>query len=281
MAAAAELTVDVFNPGDKALFPVSAEIVSGPKEAVLIDAQMARNDAETLVERIRATGKHLKAVYISQSDPDFYFGLETIRAAFPRVPIYATSPTIAAINATKDDKLKYWTPRLEGGAPEKVILPTPLRGDTLTVDGQRLKIIGLDGPTPARTFVWIPSIKTVLGGTAVFVNSHVFIADTQSACSRADWKATLSRIETLNPAVVVPGHYFIKPGGGEPRGLESVRFTRDYIEAFEVEAAASVNSSQLRERMKARYPLLKGESILDISAKVIKGELAWPARPNH
>lgn len=29
----------------------------------------------------------------------------------------------------------------------------------LTLEGQVLKIIGLDGPTPERSFVWTPSIK--------------------------------------------------------------------------------------------------------------------------
>lgn len=87
---------------------MSSEIVSGPSEVVLIDAQMRRADAQVLVARIRATGKRLKAVYVSQSDSDFYFGLETIRAAFPHVPIFATPETIAAITATKVGKLAYW-----------------------------------------------------------------------------------------------------------------------------------------------------------------------------
>ena len=35
--AAGPLTLEVYNPGDKAIFPVSSEIVAGKTEAVLID----------------------------------------------------------------------------------------------------------------------------------------------------------------------------------------------------------------------------------------------------
>jgi hypothetical protein len=38
-AHAAPLKLDVFNPGEAAIFPVASVIVSGAKDAVLIDAQ--------------------------------------------------------------------------------------------------------------------------------------------------------------------------------------------------------------------------------------------------
>lgn len=276
-ADAKDLHIDVYNPGDRALFAVSSEIVSGPSEVVLVDAQMRRTDAEVLVARIKATGKRLKAVYVSQGDPDFYFGLETIRIAFPGVPVLATAQTIAQIKATQAGKLAYWGPRLKADAPGAIVVPEPLEGDTLTVDGERLRVVGLQGPTPDRTFLWIPSERTVLGGTVVAANEHVFIADTQSPRSRADWRTTLARIQALKPAVVVPGHYHAGADGSAPRSLASVRFTRDYLDAFEAQAARSTDSAQLIARMKARYPKLARAPVLAISAKVVKGEMKWPA----
>lgn len=150
-------------------------------------------------------------------------------------------------------------PKLKENAPTAVIVPEVLHGDTLTVDGKVLKIVGLDGPTPDRTFVWIPSTRTVLGGTIVAANQHVFIADTQSPASRAYWRTTLARIEALNPATVVPGHY-LDPDGSEPRTLASVGFTRDYLDAFDVEAARSAGSADLTTAMKVRYPALAGDA---------------------
>lgn len=88
--AADTLTMEVYNPGEKSVFPVSSEIISGKHEVALIDAQFQRNDAEALVKKIKATGKKLTTVYISHSDPDFYFGLDVIKAAFPEAKIIAS-----------------------------------------------------------------------------------------------------------------------------------------------------------------------------------------------
>ena len=179
-AQAAPLQLDVFNPGEAAIFPVASVIVSGAREAVLIDAQFSRGEALKLVERIRATGKHLTTVYISHSDPDFYFGLDVIHAAFPDAKIVATPQTIAGIEKKKDAKVAFWGPILKDNAPHGIIVPQALQGDTIKLEGQYLKIEGLKGPTPERSYVWIPSIKAVAGGVVVFNDLHVWTADTQT-----------------------------------------------------------------------------------------------------
>jgi hypothetical protein len=55
-----------------------------------------------------------------------------------------------------------------------------------------------------------------------------------------------------------------------------VKFTRDYLKAFEVEAAKAKDSVALIAAMKKRYPKLEGTSSLELGAKVIKGEMKWP-----
>ena len=143
-------------------------IVTGPKEAVLIDAQFQRNDAQAVVEKIKATGKRLTTVYISHYDPDYYFGLNVVRAAFPQADIVATPETVAKITSSKDGKLAHWGPILKDNAPQALVVPKPLAGRSLKVDGQTLEITG---PEPTRSFVWIPSLKAVVGGIPVLATS--------------------------------------------------------------------------------------------------------------
>ena len=273
-AAEAALQLEVYNPGDKAIFPVSSEIVSGRNEAVLIDAQFQRNDAEALVQKIKAGGKTLSTVYISHSDPDFYFGLDVIKAAFPDAKIVATPQTVAAIKASMDGKLAYWTPILKDNAPKALVLPEPLESDTILLEGRKLEVKGLQGPSPARSYVWIPSQKTVAGGVPVFHNTHVWVADTQTPASRQAWRKTLDSIAALKPVTVVPGHYL----GDAPKGLQAVKFTAGYLETFEREAAKAKDSAELIAAMKKHYPGLGQQSSLELSAKVIKGEMKWPAQ---
>ena len=271
-ACAAPLQLEVYNPGDKAIFPVSSEIVYGDKEAILIDAQFQRNDAEALVAKIQASGKKLTTVYISQADPDFYFGLDVIRAAFPDAAIVASKETVAIIKAQMDGKLAYWGPILKDNAPKALVLPAVLKGDSLNLEGRKIEIRGLHGASPDRSYVWIPSLKTVAGGVLVNSGTHVWIADTQTPESRRHWLAALSDIASLKPAAVVPGHYL----GAAPKGLAAVSFTADYVRAFEREAASAADSTALIGAMKQRYPTLGAVPSLELSAKVIKGEMKWP-----
>ncbi|MCG3462464.1 MBL fold metallo-hydrolase [Xenorhabdus bovienii] len=272
LAQAANLKLDIYNPGETGIFPVSSEIISGDHEVVLIDAQFKKSDAQELVKMIQQTGKKLTTIYISQSDPDFYFGLDVITTAFPEAKVIASPETIKAINETKDGKLAYWGGILQDQAPKKVIVPEPLKGNTFTVDGEKLIVEGLDGPAADRTFVWVPKLKAVVGGVTVSGNIHVWIADTQTKVSRQHWMQTLDRIKSLKPDTVVPGHYV----GSAPMTLESVTFTQKYLTTLEKELPKAKDSEALIAAMKKHYPNLADESSLELSAKVLKGEMKWP-----
>jgi glyoxylase-like metal-dependent hydrolase (beta-lactamase superfamily II) len=265
------LKLQPYNAGAKGLFPVASVLIEGRRDAILVDAQFGRAQAEELVQKIRDSGKRLTTIYISHGDPDYYFGLETIHAAFPEVKILATAPTIAHIKETRAAKLAFWGPKMGADAPGATIVPQALKGDHLTLEGKRLQIIGLKGPQPDRTVLWIPSIKAVVGGILVNGNRHVWVADTQSLQSRKDWLAGLAHIEQLKPEIVIPGHY----AEGAPLNLQSVKFTEDYLKAFDEENARTANSAELIEAMKKRFPDAGPTSSLELSAKVIKGEMKW------
>lgn len=266
------LTLDVYNPGDKGIFPVTSVLVEGKHDAVLIDAQFARGDAQKLVDKIKASGKHLTTIYISHGDPDYYFGLDVLHAAFPDAKIVASKPTVEHIQETAKAKLAYWGPILKQDAPAVTVTPDVLAGNSLALEGRKLDVIGLDGPTPDRSFVWIPSLKTVVGGVVVFGNLHVWMADTQTPESHKQWLATLDRIEALKPLKVVPGHY----QAGSAFDLSQVRYTRDYIKAYDAEAAKAKDAAALVAAMEKRYPQAGEKSSLELSAKVSKGEMKWP-----
>ncbi len=206
-AVAAELETQVFNPGAKSLFPVSSTLVTGPTEAILIDAQFQRDDAQAVLKMIKASGKELTTIYISHGDPDFYFGLDVITAAYPNAQVVASPETLKHIKKTIKGKVSYWSPILGKNAPKETILPKLISDDTLEVDGEDLHIVGLDGPDPKHTFVWIPSLKTVTGGVAIYENVHVWMADAQDAESRDKWMGTLDSLLALEPETIIPGHY--------------------------------------------------------------------------
>lgn len=68
-----KISIDVFVGAENA-FHVTSTIVSGEHDAVLIDAQFTRSDAQGLAEKIKATGKNLTTVYVTHGHPDHYWG---------------------------------------------------------------------------------------------------------------------------------------------------------------------------------------------------------------
>ncbi|MDR2872758.1 MAG: MBL fold metallo-hydrolase [Xanthomonadaceae bacterium] len=265
------LTLQVYTPQLQSIIPASSTILYGEREAILIDAQFASGDAWKLEEIISKSGKTLTAIYISHHDPAFYFGLEALQRAFPEAKILATPQTIEGIRANGEKDLSLWTPQLRDNAPGKIVIPDPIPGNTLMLEDQELQIIGLDGPDPERTFVWIPSIRTVVAGVTVSSGEHIWMADARTPQSRAHWLVTLQRIEALQPERVIPGRFSFDA----PQDLEAVRFTADYVQTFDRAAAEAKNADQLIDLMEQQYPQLPGDIILEISARIVKNEIRW------
>ena len=77
MAANTQLTWKHFPAGEHGFFRAPV-MISGAREAFLIDGGFTLPDGKALVEAIRASVKKLTTVYVSQSDPDYYFSLAPI-----------------------------------------------------------------------------------------------------------------------------------------------------------------------------------------------------------
>ncbi|MCF8714494.1 MBL fold metallo-hydrolase [Joostella atrarenae] len=264
------LDVDIYYATENS-FGVASVIVSGEKEAVLIDTQFTLADAETVAQKIKASGKTLKTIYVSHGDPDFYFGLEVFKKYFPEVTAYAAPETVEHIKATAQKKLEVWGERLGKNITSNVVLPQVLKGNSIEIEGKKLEIIGLED-SPSRTFVWIPSIKAAIGGINVFGTSfNVWMADAQTPEARNQWLSVLDKIEALQPDIVIPAH------GNTESALDAsaIAHTKSYIKFYEEALKANKTSEELIKAIKAKYPTLTFDTALQIGAKVNTGEMKW------
>ncbi|SHI02796.1 Glyoxylase, beta-lactamase superfamily II [Chryseolinea serpens] len=264
------LTLDVFNASENS-FGVASVIISGKTEAVLIDAQFTLADAETVAQKIKNSGKKLTTIYVSHGDPDFYFGLEVFKRYFPEVTAYASPATIEHIKATAQKKLDVWGGRLGKAITSNAVLPQVLPGNSIQLEGQKIEVAGLE-EFPTKTFVWIPSIKAVIGGINVFGNTfHLWMADAQSTEARNTWISVLDKIESLHPVIVIPAH----AKSESAFDLSAVRHTKRYLQFYEEALKTNKTSESLIAALKAKYPTLTFEIALQIGAKVNTGEMKW------
>ena len=164
-----------------------------------------------------------------------------------------------------------WGPRMGVNAPHQPIVPQAFDGSTLTVDGETIEIRGSSGELAHRPYLWIPSIKAIVGNIAVFNNLHVWTADTQSANERQAWLVQLDEMQALKPALVVPGHM----AAGSAMDDSAIAYTRDYLKRFEAELPKAQNSAALIATLQKAYPNAGLGIALNIGAKVSKGEMKW------
>ena len=263
-------TLQIYNASENS-FGVASILVSGKKDAILIDAQFTLADAENVAKSIKDSGKNLKTIFISHSDPDFYFGLQVFKKYYPEITVYATPATVDNIKATAQKKLDVWGAKLGSAITTNVILPQVLKGSSLELEGEKLEIIGLDN-FPAKTFIYIPSSKAVLGGINVFSdNFHLWMADAQTTEARNSWISILEKIETLKPTIVIPAHGNSKT----TLNLSSVKHTKEYIQFYEEALKTKPTSTDLISILKKHYPKATFETALQIGAKVNTGEMKW------
>ena len=272
MTASAGLTWKHFPAGEHGFYRAPI-LISGEREAVLIDGGFTLSDGKALADAIQATGKRLTTIYISQSDPDYYFSVAPIKAAFPEARVIAASATVAAIEANVAKKLATWGPQLKENGPQTlgdVVMPEPFDGPALKLEGHDLEIVDADGLSNRR-YVHVPSLQAIFGGVLLFSGVHVWTADTQGPDARARWMKNLDALAARKPAVVVPGH--MTPEA--PTDGSAIAYTRDYLLAFEQELATAADSAGLIAAMSRRYPDAGMDIALQIGAKVALGEMKW------
>lgn len=268
--AAEPLQLKVYS-ADANSFNVSSVLISGDKEAVVVDAGFTRADAYRIAANVLDSGKTLTTILVSNADPDYYFGTETLQALFPQAKVQATPAVREKIQSTMAGKLAFWGPKMGVNAPAKPVLPEALAGNTLTVDGQAIEVRGTTGPLARRPYVWVPSLHAIVGNVAVAGNMHVWTADTQTPAERQAWIAQLDEMKALKPQVVVPGH--MKPGTA--LDAQAIDFTRGYLVQFESALQQSKDSAGVIQAMRAAYPELGESASLELGAKVNKGEMRW------
>ncbi len=75
----------------------SVSLITGERDAVLIDAALTTQDAKQIVKWVEATGKNLTTIYITHGHGDHFFGLNPILSAFPEARVVTAPSTIVHI----------------------------------------------------------------------------------------------------------------------------------------------------------------------------------------
>ena len=269
-AFASQLHLQVFTSPPEGI-AVNSTLVYGDKDAILIDAQFRLSDAHRLVAMILESKKNLTTVYVTHPHPDHYFGLVVIRQAFPNARFVALPRVVDGIKASWEGRVKAWKPQYGDNIPSSPIIPDALDGKMLTLEGETLQIFGpLQGDSAGdNSFVWIPSIKAVVGGDTLFSGAH-FVFAPMTSTQKKDWRSTIDQIAALKPEIVIPGHQI----AGAPNDASVLAFMKKYMQDSDDAQASSKTADEFKSKMKSIYPNLGIDGLLNISAQA-----AFPVKP--
>jgi glyoxylase-like metal-dependent hydrolase (beta-lactamase superfamily II) len=231
--------------------PISATLITGQQDAVLVDALMTVSQARDLADWVAAHGKRLTAVYITHGHGDHWFGLGTILAHFPGARAFALPAVIEQMRrgSTPEFLASFWKSRFPGQIPDDLVLAEPLPDHTLELEGHDLVAVGLGHTdTDETTCLHVPAIGLVVAGDAAYNGVHLYLTESNPR-GRRDWIAALDEIESLHPRAVVAGHKRADRDD-DPRIIEE---TRQYIRDFDRIAETTSTPRELYDQVLALH----------------------------
>jgi glyoxylase-like metal-dependent hydrolase (beta-lactamase superfamily II) len=257
-------------PGKEELMWVanSATLISGERDAMLVDTFLTIEQSRRLVDWVAASGKKLKAVYVTHGHGDHFFGLASLLERFPEAKAVATSEIVDAMHNQLSPAWldNFWRRLFPGEIPERLPVAGVLDNDELELEGHRLVVVNAGHTDTAQsTCLHVPSIGLLVGGDAVYNGIHPYLGETDLR-SRLEWIATLDRLGALRPKTVIAGHK-VPENADDPSIIAE---TRQYLLDFNRLAEATSTARELYDAMLSLYPSRVNPGSLWTAAKVAK-----------
>jgi len=248
--------------------PISSTLISGKRDAVLVDTFVTIEQNRALVDWVAASGKNLTTIYATHGHGDHFFGAAAVLARFPRARFVATPDVVKTMRrqASPQGLAQFWNPRFPGQIPDHLLIADELTGSVIELEGRDLAAVSLGHTdTDDTTCLHVPSIGLVVAGDAAYNDVHLYLAESDPQ-RRREWIAALGTIESLNPRAVVAGHK--RPENDDsPRIIEE---TRQYIRDFDRMVGTTRTARELYDEMLGLYPGRVNPGALWSSARAAK-----------
>src|SRR6266566_4319865 len=161
---ASALSIDVFNSGYKptpggpgwddstpATWPASTStLISGDRDAVLVDALLTTSEGQRLAAWVRNTAKQPSVIFVTHGHGDHFFGAGPVLDAFPGAQLVACDQQVGgeARGQTTAKVMASWNSRFAGQLSQSPVVPALTNSQELDLEGHPLlfrTIGGADG----------------------------------------------------------------------------------------------------------------------------------------
>jgi glyoxylase-like metal-dependent hydrolase (beta-lactamase superfamily II) len=249
--------------------PISSTLISGERDAVLVDTPITVEQARALANWVVASGKNLTTIYATHGHGDHFFGTSTVLERFPGARFVARPDVIKVMRqqASPESLATFWNPRFPGQISGHLAIAEDLTGNVINLEGHDLVSVPLGyTDTASTTCLHVPSIALVVAGDAAYNGVHLHLSESPDQQKRQEWIAALDKMESLKPRAVIAGH----KRAGNDDGPKILGETRKYIRDFERLAMQTTTAQELYDQMLKLYPDWGNRGALLSSVRAIR-----------
>jgi glyoxylase-like metal-dependent hydrolase (beta-lactamase superfamily II) len=249
--------------------PISSTLISGERDAVLVDTPITVEQARALANWVAARGKNLTTIYATHGHGDHFFGASTVLERFQGARFVARPEVIEIMRqqASPESLATYWNPRFPGQISSQLAIAEELTGNIINLEGQDLVSVPLGfTDTAGTTCLHVPSIGLIVAGDAAYNGVHLHLSESPDQQKRQEWIAALDKMESLKPRAVIAGHKRV----GNVDSPKILGETRKYIRDFERLAMQTTTARELYDQMLKLYPDWGNPGALWTSVQAVK-----------
>jgi glyoxylase-like metal-dependent hydrolase (beta-lactamase superfamily II) len=249
--------------------PISSTLISGERDAVLVDTPITVEQARALANWVAASGKNLTTIYATHGHGDHFFGTSTVLEQFPGARFVARPEVIKIMRqqASPESLATFWNPRFPGQISSHLAIAEELTGNVINLEGHDLVSVPLGFTDTANTTcLHVPSIGLIVAGDAAYNSDHLHLSESPDHQKRQEWIAALDKMESLKPRAVIAGHKRV----GNDDSPRIIGETRQYIRDFERLAMQTTIARELYDQMLKLYPDWINRGALWTSVRAVK-----------
>ena len=213
---------------------------------VLIDVQLAHEQAASVIEDIKATGKTLQSIFITHAHRENIVALKHIGPAFPKADIISTASTLDMLEFAASS----W-PTFHNRFREASNGPI----DCGSLEFECLNLEADEFGAPLVLFE--PVMKALVGGSQIVEGQHPSLDNRKISTRRHNLQAITDRWNYM----------FVLPGHGQIGAPDLVAENRAYLDLVETLQLEGFTRQSAREIVLSRFPNYKYPETLEPSLK--------------
>src|SRR6202140_1902762 len=179
--------------------PISSTLISGERDAVLVDTPITVGQARAVANWGAASGKNLTTIYATHGHGDHFFGANTVLERFPNARFVARPDVIKVMRqqASPESLATFWNPRFPGQISSHLAIAEELSGNVINLEGHDLVSVPLGFTDTANTTcLHVPSIGLIVAGDAAYNGDHLHLSE--SPDPREERRSTVARASLAN-----------------------------------------------------------------------------------